>query len=90
MAAKRYKVELLPAAARDMRKLPAEAGNRIIRAMYALADDPRPPGVVKLAGTDKLWRLRIGDYRLIYEIQDNRLVVLVVRVGHRRDVYRQG
>jgi mRNA interferase RelE/StbE len=54
-----------------------------------LADDPRPCGVVKLAGQVDLWRIRIGDYRVVYEIQDHRLIVVVVRVASRGAVYRE-
>ena len=54
----------------------------------ALANQPRPTGAKKLKGRDDLWRIRVGDYRIIYEIRDRILVVLVVRVGHRREVYR--
>jgi len=54
----------------------------------ALADDPRPPGHQRLAGFDDLYRVRIGDYRIIYRIQDNVLMVVIVRLGHRRDIYR--
>ncbi len=55
--------------------------------MFRLADNPRPPGSLKLAGRD-FWRIRVGDYRVIYAIDDNEEVVRVVRTGHRRDVYR--
>ena len=61
--------------------------DRIIAAIRRLASDPRPPGVRKLSGRDA-WRLRVGDYRVIYEIDDDRLIVLVVTVGPRREVYR--
>jgi len=61
---------------------------RIVRSIESLADDPRPGGVKKLAGADDLWRLRVGDYRVIYEIRDRALVVLIIAVGHRGDVYR--
>lgn len=54
-----------------------------------LADDPRPTGVVKLAGDDNLWRIRIGNYRVVYEIYDDQLIVLVLRVAHRKDIYRR-
>jgi mRNA interferase RelE/StbE len=56
----------------------------------ALASAPRPAGVVKLAGADNLWRLRIGVYRIVYEIRDDRLTILVLRVAHRKDAYREG
>ncbi|MFA9479847.1 type II toxin-antitoxin system RelE/ParE family toxin [Phycisphaerales bacterium AB-hyl4] len=63
---------------------------RIVRLLDHLAEYPRPEGVVKMQGEENLWRLRIGDYQLIYEVYDDRLVVVVLRVGHRREVYRKG
>jgi mRNA interferase RelE/StbE len=59
-----------------------------VAAVEALADDPRPQGAVKISGDDNLWRVRVGDYRVVYEIHDDRLIVLVLRVAHRKDVYR--
>ena len=56
--------------------------------MDALAANPRPKGVKKLSGPDDLYRIRVGDYRIVYQIHDDRLIVLVVRIGHRKDVYR--
>jgi mRNA interferase RelE/StbE len=82
-----YTVELLPAAVRQLRRLPAAARARIVARVAELETDPRPPGVVKLAH-EELWRIRVGDYRIVYEIHDDRLLVLVVRIGHRKDVYR--
>ena len=61
---------------------------RIVRALEILAGNPRPPGVVKMAGDDDLWRVRVGDFRIVYEIHDDVLLVLVLRIGHRGDVYR--
>ncbi|MBF0262796.1 MAG: type II toxin-antitoxin system RelE/ParE family toxin [Magnetococcales bacterium] len=62
---------------------------RILQAASVLTTDPRPPGSRKLTGTPpNLWRIREGDYRIIYTIEDDRLVVLIVKVGHRREVYR--
>lgn len=83
-----YTVELRPAARRELLKLPRRDQLRLIRAMDALAANPRPKGVKKLTGLDDLYRIRMGEYRVVYQIQDDRLVVLVVRVGHRKDVYR--
>jgi mRNA interferase RelE/StbE len=60
---------------------------RVLRAAYALADDPRPPGVRKMRGADRQYRIRVGDYRVIYEIHDDVLLVLVIEVGNRREVY---
>ena len=84
-----YKVSLKPSADRQLRKLPVAAQRRIVVEVAVLALDPRPPGVVKLAGDENLWRIRIGDYRVVYEIHDERLIVLVLRVANRRDVYRR-
>ena len=84
-----YKVSFKPSADRQLRKLPAAAQRRIVGKVAALAFNPRPAGVVKLAGDENLWRIRIGDFRVIYEIHDDRLVVLVLRVANRKDVYRR-
>ena len=83
----RYSVELTSAAAKQVRKLDAPARARVLRALAGLADEPRPSGVKKLVGTDNAWRIRVGDYRVIYEIDDGIVVVVVFRVAHRRDVY---
>ncbi|MFJ4029398.1 type II toxin-antitoxin system RelE/ParE family toxin [Paenarthrobacter sp. NPDC089989] len=83
-----YAVQLAPAAVRQLRKLPPDARRRIQAAIELLADSPRPPGAKKLVGSANDWRVRTGDYRIIYEIQDGRLVILVVAVGHRRDIYK--
>jgi len=82
-----HQVEFTPAARRQFRKLPAEAQQRLAPAIEALAAEPLPSGAKKLVGAAELWRIRVGDYRLIYTLEAERLVVLVVRVGHRRDVY---
>lgn len=70
-----------------MAALPARTRRQLTRVWSALHEDPRPTGSVKLAGTE-LWRIRVGDYRVIYEVRDAILVVLVIKVGHRREVYR--
>ncbi len=83
-----YKVIFKPSADKALSKLPLDAQRRIVTAVDALAIEPRPHGVVKLTGDDDLWRVRVGEYRIVYEIHDGRLIVLVLRVAHRRDVYR--
>ena len=83
-----YAIIIKPAAEKSLDKVPFPVRRRIVDTMEALRTNPRPPGVVKLAGDDNLWRIRIGDYRVVYEIHDNRLIVLVLRVAHRKDVYR--
>jgi len=82
-----YRVELTTAAARQIKKLPRPARDRILDAVANLAGDPRPRGAKKLAGEETAWRIRVGDYRVIYDVFDSELVVTVVRAGHRREVY---
>lgn len=83
-----YEIRIAPAAVRQMRKLDRQAQRRVQAAIEILADEPRPPGAVKLSGGEGEWRVRTGDYRVIYEIDDGVLLVLVIAVGHRREVYR--
>jgi mRNA interferase RelE/StbE len=83
-----YDVQFAPSAARSFRKLDAAVQRRLVRAIDALAINPRPDAVVKLADEDDLYRVRIGEYRVVYKIHDRRLIVLAVAVGHRRDIYR--
>ncbi|MBD3241737.1 MAG: type II toxin-antitoxin system RelE/ParE family toxin [Chitinivibrionales bacterium] len=85
-----YHLRILPSARRDMRKLPRGMLVRIDRAVLALADDPRPSGVKALRGGADLYRIRVGDYRIIYTVEDRIVTVCVVRVRHRRDAYRIG
>jgi mRNA interferase RelE/StbE len=85
-----YRVVLAPAAERELARLQVASGRRIVRALRALALDPRPHDARLLVGRpgERIWRIRVGDFRVLYEIRDRELVVLVVKVGHRRDVYR--
>jgi mRNA interferase RelE/StbE len=83
-----YRVEIHPAAVKTLAALAKADQRRIARKIDGLAKDPRPPEVEKLAGVEGLHRVRSGDYRILYEIQDERVLVLVVRIGHRREVYR--
>jgi mRNA interferase RelE/StbE len=81
-----YSVEFTTAAARQIRKLPRQIGMRVLDGISALEMDPRPHGAKKLVG-EEAWRIRVGDYRVIYEIFDDSLTVTVVRAAHRREVY---
>jgi mRNA interferase RelE/StbE len=81
-----YKIVIKKSAAKELAAIPGRDRDRIIGRIRSLADDPRPPGSLKLSGEEK-YRVRQGDYRILYEIEDNVLVVVVVRIGHRRDVY---
>jgi mRNA interferase RelE/StbE len=81
-----YTVLILPPAQKQLNKLPNTIASRIEDKLLELEDDPRPPGCKKLRGRDA-WRIRIGDYRAIYEIHDGKLIVTVITIGHRREVY---
>ena len=83
-----YTVELSNRAKRDLATLPATVQTRIVKALRKLEPNPRPSGVEKLTGQDA-YRLRVGDYRILYEVQEKILLVLVVKIGHRREVYRK-
>ena len=84
-----YRVTLSPAAARELRKLAPDARRRVQAVIELLAENPRPPAAKSLVGGEEEWRVRSGDYRILYEIHDQELLILVLRVGHCRDVYRQ-
>jgi mRNA interferase RelE/StbE len=84
-----YEVRLAPAAVRQLRKLDPPGRRRVQAAIDLLAEDPRPPGARQLVGGAGEWRVRTGDFRIIYDIQNEELLVLVVKVGHRRDVYER-
>jgi mRNA interferase RelE/StbE len=83
-----YRVLLERAAEKDLSRLPAETHDRVIEAIQALASNPRPVGCRKLTGSKHDWRIRVGDYRVVYEIADVIRIVRVNRVRHRREVYR--
>ncbi|MGA9996313.1 MAG: type II toxin-antitoxin system RelE/ParE family toxin [Pyrinomonadaceae bacterium] len=83
-----YSILFAPAANRQFRKLTLQVQKRLKPHIDALADNPRPSGVVKLKGPEELYRIRVGDYRIIYEIKDIGLIILVVKIGDRRDVYK--
>ena len=82
-----YQIEIERRAQKALARIPEPHQNRIIEAIRDLASDPRPSGAKKLSGRPA-WRLRVGAYRIIYEIHDDLLLVLVVTLGHRREVYR--
>jgi mRNA interferase RelE/StbE len=84
----RYQIIIKPAAERSLDRLPRVTRRRIADRLEMLRDDPRPPGAVKLSGQDAMYRIRVGDYRVIYEIDDDRLIIFVLRVAHRKDAYR--
>ena len=83
-----YRVSLAPSAVRQLRKVDPQVRRRLQAAIELLATNPRPPAATQLVGGSGEWRVRTGDYRIVYEIRDQELLVLVLRLGHRRDVYR--
>jgi mRNA interferase RelE/StbE len=82
-----YRIAILRRAQHELGQAPAGMYERARDAIRALADDPRPPGCLKLSGREA-WRIRVGNYRVIYEIDDVERLITVMHVGHRRDVYR--
>ena len=82
-----FEVKFKQSVAKDLRQIPKKDVARILKCIEALRTEPRPPGVEKLSGQEK-YRIRQGVYRILYEIQNNELIVVVVKIGHRRDVYR--
>ena len=87
--ARTHRVALVPRAERELAALPKEAQARIDVRILALSQDPRPPGVKKLQGEEGFYRIRVGDYRVVYSIDDKDLLVLVVRIAPRGEVYRR-
>ena len=83
----RYALQFAPAAARWLRKADRETARRIRDVTEELRNDPRPPGAKMLTGSHGVFRIRTGDYRILYEVDDHQVVVLVLDVGHRRDIY---
>ena len=83
-----YQIELKPAVVKQLSKLAPKFRVQIARKIDALAEEPRPTGVEKLAEIERLYRIRSGNYRIIYQINDDKLLVLIVRIGDRREIYR--
>ena len=84
----RYEIEISRTAEKQLRRLPRDDQERVARAMLALADDPFPRGARKLSGYDDVFRVRTGRYRILYSVSELALIVVVLKVGHRRDIYR--
>ncbi|NCC96115.1 MAG: type II toxin-antitoxin system RelE/ParE family toxin [Synergistales bacterium] len=83
-----YRVDIKNSALKALKKLDKSTRKRLSEAIFSLSAEPRPHGVRKLTGSDFLYRIRVGEYRIIYQVQDDILVVLVVRLGARSDIYR--
>ena len=83
-----YQIEWKRSAIKEVRKLPQQVISKIVVAVDGLALDPHPQGCRKLVGSENTFRIRVGDYRVLYNIFENKLIVEIVRVGHRKDVYK--
>ena len=83
-----YQIEWKNSAWKELQRLPRPVIPRIVAAVFDLSEDPFPQGVKKLVGSDFSYRIRVGDYRVVYEVFKKRLVIEIVRIRHRRDVYR--
>ena len=83
-----YSISFKSSAAKELKKLPVELQQRIAKIINKLIKDPRASGVVKLKGDNNLYRCRVGDYRIVYEISDSQQKIVITRIRHRKDVYR--
>lgn len=83
-----YQIKWKSSANKELQRLPKQIIGRVFRSVEQLADEPFPVGVTQLTGTDQSYRIRIGDYRVIYTVENEILRIEVIRVGHRKDVYR--
>ena len=83
-----YEIRFKRSAAKELGKLPPKMQRKILQAIEALANDPRPHGSRKLVNWEDFWRIRIGDYRVIYQIKDNQLLIQIIGIRHRKDAYR--
>ena len=83
----KYKIYIKPTAIKELQKIPKRDVNRIIDKIRSLSSNPRPTGCEKLSADEK-YRIRQGRYRIVFSIEDNQLIVLVIKIGHRKDVYK--
>jgi mRNA interferase RelE/StbE len=84
-----YTIEFSRRAERDFKDLPKSVQLKLVPKIDSLANEPRPRGVKKLEGEEELYRIRVGDYRVIYQVQDKALIVLVIKIADRKEVYRR-
>ena len=84
----KYRIEVKKSAAKAIKKIPKTDRKRIVDKIEDLAENPEGPDTIKMKGDNPFHRVRVGDYRIIYEIQDDILLVLIVKIGHRKDIYR--
>ncbi|MFI5144254.1 MAG: type II toxin-antitoxin system RelE/ParE family toxin [Ignavibacteria bacterium] len=82
-----YQIEIVKSAIKTLKSIPPSQREKIAKSINDLAFNPRPPGCKKLKGYEK-YRIKISDYRVIYEIEDTVLIILIIKIGHRKDIYR--
>ncbi len=83
-----YRIEIKSSAAKELEKLPRKMIPRVVTAINGLAENPRPQGVKKLVGFERTYRIRVGDYRILYDIFEKKLIIEIIRIRHRKDVYK--
>ena len=83
-----FRIQISRTAERQLKQLPIDGRNRVVRAVQALVKDPLPRGCRKLTGYDDVYRIRVGPYRVLYSVNAGALIVIVLKVGHRKNVYR--
>lgn len=83
-----YQISLTPAAKRDLDRITSEIFQRIVKSLKSLEQNPRPQGIKKLANRENEWRIRVGNHRILFEIDDDQKLVTIFRIRHRKDVYR--
>jgi len=84
-----YRLTYKASVKKDLRKLAVTARRAVVRRILILAEEPRPTSATKLQGSDDLYRIRQGDYRIVYSINDQIVTIEIIKIGHRKDVYRQ-
>jgi mRNA interferase RelE/StbE len=84
----RYQIEIKTSAKKELARLPRQIAEKVVERIKWLADNPRPDGCKKLRGEDSVYRIRVGDYRVVYSIVDQYLIIEVIRIRHRREVYK--
>jgi mRNA interferase RelE/StbE len=83
-----YRIEIKSSAAKELEKLPRKMIPRVVAAINGLAENPRPQGVKKLVGFERTYRIRVGDYRVLYDIFEKKLIIEIIRIRHRKNVYK--
>ena len=83
-----YRIEVSATAEKQIRKLPRDEQMRVLRAIRPLANEPNPPGSRRVRGYDDVFRIRVGTYRVLYRVEGRRLLIIILKIGHRREIYR--